>query len=407
MSLARYFLKTAALTLVFASGALAQSLPTPTFPQSPTSSAQCEAVSRQWSAIADEIRQRHSTCLNTQACKDSRSNYRGVCTCGACHHLHVVMDRYAGGGDIGQYRRAQEQRCQQAVAVYQEGERRQRQAQEEAQRRARQQQEEQNQQARQQQALQEQQARQQQAAQEQQRRQQQALLEQQQREANLSEQQRRQQLANQQQQQALLEQRQRDALLAEQQRRQQLTQQQLSLLEQQREEIERQRRLQSAVQDRQVQQQPPQQPQRQQTAPIVASVVPRAPTTDHASLPQRIQASLEQAATSYEAAMQRTVRVGDTVLSVGGLKDTLVSITTNVLSEINLTSLLRGIGRGAGKALTNPVLDMASPFLDPENGRNIKDTVEGLRRQGGGSSLNAVSARQLEELERQEREQYR
>lgn len=255
----------------------------------------------------------------------------------------------------------------------------------------------------QQQALQEQQARQQQAAQEQQRRQQQALLEQQQRGVSLADQQRRQQLGNQQQQQALLDQRQREAALSDQQRRQQQVRQQLTLLEQL-EEAERQRRLQAGTLERQPQQQV--QPARQQPAPVLASVVPRSPTADNVPLSEQVRSSLEQAAVRYEAAMQRTVQVGDTVLSVGGLKDTLVGLATNILASIKSTTLLRGIGRGASTALTNPVLEIAGPFLDPENGKNIFTTVESLRRGRQGDLSNENAARIFRELEEADRRQY-
>lgn len=266
------------------------------------------------------------------------------------------------------------------------------------------QQEESQQRAQQQRAMSEENQRrmqQEQTAQDQQRRQQQALLEQQQREASLADQQRRQQLGNQQQQQTLLDQRQRDAALSEQQRRQQQAKQQLTLLEQKLEEFERQRRLQAGTQERQPQQQL--QPQRQQPAPALASVVPRSPSADNASQSQVILTSIEKAAASYEAAMQRTVQVGDTALSVGGLKDTLVGLATNFLSSIKSTSLLRGIGRGAGSALVNPVLEIAGPFLDPENGKNIYTTVEAVRRGGQGNSWNENATRIFRELEEAER----
>lgn len=373
-------------------------------PLNPTSMAQCDSVERQWSALYRQQQQ-----LANRGIEERNGiSYTGACAgndrCRAAYYqrhseLGQIIGRHQAERDrIEREGKALEQSCRNLARANEQQAQQQRQIVEENQRRVQQQQALQEQQARQQQA-QEQQARQQQA-QEQQRRQQQALLEQQQREASFAEQQRRQQLGNQQQQQALLDQRQREAALSEQQRRQQQqqqVQQQLTQLEQQLQEAERQRRLQAGTQDRQPQQQL--QPQRPQPAPALASVVPHAPTANTAPLQQRIRSSLERAVTSYDSAMQRTVQVGDTALSVGGLKDTLVGLTTTFLSQMELTSLLRGIGRGAGTALTNPVLEMFGPFLDPENGRNLFTTVDTVRRGAQGDSWSTNATRIQRELD--------
>ena len=146
-------------------------------------------------------------------------------------------------------------------------------------------------------------------------------------------------------------------------------------------------------------------------APVPAqpSSVAPAPPPVPASTVQRMRESFERARNRYDDLMNSNVRVGDTALNVGGLKDTLVSLTTTILGEINPSTWFRAFGRGAGTVAGSTVMEIAGPFMDPENARNIFDAVEAARRQGRGESMNVNTSRQLREImaemERNERGQ--
>ncbi len=134
--------------------------------------------------------------------------------------------------------------------------------------------------------------------------------------------------------------------------------------------------------------------------PPVAAAPPAAaaPTSPPVSTAGRLRQSMELLRDRYDALMNSNVNVGDTALNVGGLKDTLVSLTTTVLAEINPSTFFRALGKGAGTVAGSSVFEILGPFMDPENGRNIIDAVEAARRQGRGESMNVNTSRQLREI---------
>lgn len=103
-------------------------LPIPGEPVNPTSREQCQAMSQEWSEIAQAINRQHGDCLNTQACKSSSgSDTDGQCSCRACLRLHLIMVRY-NSGDLYQLRKQRTDECNRKVAAHEATQRQQRQA---------------------------------------------------------------------------------------------------------------------------------------------------------------------------------------------------------------------------------------------------------------------------------------
>jgi hypothetical protein len=125
----------ASLVAVNVGNAFAQEykVPIPGYPIQPTSRDECRAMSAEWSKISSRLGEEHEVCINGQSCKGTRSGYKGSCQCGACQHIHTMRDRFSNG-DMAQLRRQREQTCNETVAAYEAGQRRQRQAAENARR---------------------------------------------------------------------------------------------------------------------------------------------------------------------------------------------------------------------------------------------------------------------------------
>lgn len=83
------------------------------------------------------------------------------------------------------------------------------------------------------------------------------------------------------------------------------------------------------------------------------------------------------------------------------LKDAGLGMLVTYLADLSLKGLQSAVLRGVGKTLDNPVLEIAKPFLEVENYKNIRDTIEAQQRQGRSGSWNENEARQLDELDRQ------
>ena len=405
------FLMQAALVFAFAASAVAQQelLPTPSFPQSPTSTAQCEMVSRQYGDIAGQFKARHEACLETQACKSSKANHRGTCSCSACQNIHTVMDRYASG-DIARHREAGERQCRQSVTAREEAERRQResaaQAQREAQLQAQRLQERERDLARQNQEAKARQEREDRAAEERRR----AELSRAEREleAGIRDRNRflRDEEARRAQEVALapavpppsqatrLQEYENQLAREKQEARARKEREDRAAEERRREDLSRaEREREDSIRER----------NRflQEEAARRARDAANAPRTP-APRPSRV----ESLRSDYNDLMDRDVRVGGTQLNAGSMKDTLVSLTLAVLNDLPLSTLfLSNLGKATGQVAGSPVLELAGPFLDPENYRNIKTTVEALKRQGSGTSGNASVAKALKELEEEEARQ--
>lgn len=380
----------AAALLVAAPAVHGDQIKLPGFPGNPTSVDQCEAPAREWAAISKQVNDRHSACLKSPACRSGSSQgYRGVCSCGACHELHVLMDRFSSG-DLGQHRRNEEKRCRQTVMHHERERARQHAAFQESQRRAA-------------------------AAQADARRQQEAWQ---------AEQARHQQ-AEASRQQALMAQQQREAMERQQ-----------AMIAQQRAADEQAARSQAALREALAGMSPP-----KPAAPVAPSY--RAPTpaapapapqpapppgaalndlssinrdlSQHTTPPQpaarsvleNARRSFEEANEGYERLMDRSLRIGDVEMRVGELKDTAVSLVTTYLASIEVKSVLRAVLRAPAQVRSNPVLELAQPFLDVENARNIDAAVRAARRQAETGTTNENQARQLRqlmaEMEREER----
>lgn len=360
----------------------------PGFPAYPTSQEQCSAPGRQWQQISSNINRQHSACLQSQACKQSNRNHRGECTCGACENLHALMTRFSSG-DLAQYRRAQEKLCRQKVLAHEREEANRRAAYEDSRRRAA---------------------------------------------AAQAEAQRRwleQERDNQRRQQEAMQ----------EQRRQQELQRQQAMAMQQRMEQEQAERaaaaeralaaLNNALADKPLAPsasapvpsaspriQPAYSPPPPREAPAIPSgaamrdleainndLASVAPAPARPSPASRLGEAFERAKASYDELMNRTFQIGDVKMRVQELKDTLTSMSLTYLSDLNVRSLTTAVGRGVGQVHTNPVLEMAGPFLDPENARNIDAAVRGARRQAQTGTMNENASRQMrdamDELERQ------
>ena len=104
-----------------------------------------------------------------------------------------------------------------------------------------------------------------------------------------------------------------------------------------------------------------------------------------------------------------TQRALDTRLSreqLQTLRDTGVALVATYMAELSIKSIRAAVGRAAGAAKTNPILEYSEPFLDTENYRNIQETVASQIRQRSFGSVNSIESRQLDELERQEKSLY-
>jgi hypothetical protein len=103
-----------ASVLLSAAIAHAQSTRLPAAPLAPTSHAECEAADARWRQVTLDITKRHSSCLESAACKGRNRNpaYRGPCSCEACHSLHDAMLGYP------KIRASQAQSCRQQVDAH-------------------------------------------------------------------------------------------------------------------------------------------------------------------------------------------------------------------------------------------------------------------------------------------------
>jgi len=383
------------LLLVLMQSAAAQNLPMPAFPDRPQSVAECSAVSQQYSSIVSQVTQRHEECLKSSACKQSTSNHQGVCTCAACESLHRVKDRYSNG-DIAQYRRQAEDRCRTVVRLNQEEQRRQQQAQEEQQRRFQLQQKQREQASRQQQEQQERERGERERLAQERHAQEMQALSQQSREMQAREMQARQ-LRAQQRDQLELQQRQQDTI-----RQQELARawQQLRQQQQLRDEAERQSLVAKSVEPAN------RDTTRQDRPPLISAnstasqLVPLQPAPSAAAAPgpQQAKTAFEQAAKSYEDAMKRNIPVNGTLVNVGAVKDTVAGLVVKFLGDLQPTTLFRAMGRGTVQVTSNPVLEVAGPFLDPDNAKNIFDAVEAARREAREGTRNETAAAHLREL---------
>lgn len=96
---------------------------------------------------------------------------------------------------------------------------------------------------------------------------------------------------------------------------------------------------------------------------------------------------------------QRTVRQQQRDQLASTARDVAITGAAGVVVKGAATGVLRG----AGQALGNPVTGTLQPFLDPENGKNIYDAVAAQRREGRSGSRNEGAAKQLDDLERQDK----
>jgi hypothetical protein len=86
-----------------------------------------------------------------------------------------------------------------------------------------------------------------------------------------------------------------------------------------------------------------------------------------------------------------------------------ITTITEIMARMGLVAAEHapaGATRAVGRVLNNPVLGMAEPFLNPENAANIKETVEAAYRQQQTGTMNKSAAKQLQELEEMERQQF-
>ena len=81
-------------------------------------------------------------------------------------------------------------------------------------------------------------------------------------------------------------------------------------------------------------------------------------------------------------------------IAEGGIK-----MLSKYLADLSLTSIRSAVLRGAGRAVDNPVIEIAKPFLEVENYNRIREAVEAQRRQGESGSWNENESRLLDQLE--------